>query len=200
MRWRSPEVFAAVWEERQWAFAGIDRNLAVVCRAMRAGLPVEAPSGLMQAVMWGNWDICRALLATPHAIRSINGYTSHGETVTMEAAWKNTPADIMELITAAGGTWNMVGRDGSVLMHAVRTPIHRRHGDRAIDRLAHIFSVSPDLDLDVRDEGKTAEELARAMGYTQRADMIRDERVRRDRWSGLRRAWIKACVLLPSSS
>jgi hypothetical protein len=47
----------------------------------------------------------------------------------------------MELITAAGGNWNMVKRDGSVVMHAVRASLHILHGDRAIDRLARIFSV-----------------------------------------------------------
>ena len=157
---------------------------AVVTR----GIPVNGRNSgwrvtaLHQAVYNKRREVVVALLA---AGANPNVTDVYGRTSVWVGAMFST-ADILQLLIDGGGGVNELSNDGETpLIVCVRY----NNGDAAA-RL-QVLLACPELDLDAKYKGKTAEEWVRR-GHPELAAAIAEERARRERWSALRAAWIAA--------
>jgi ankyrin repeat protein len=98
-------------------------------------------------------------------------------------------ADILQLLIDGGGSVNEVTDFGDTPLIAL---VKHKRGDNAA-RLK-VLLACPDLDLDAEKHGKTAEQWAMETGRSELAVAIAEERAGRERWGGLRAAWIAATI------
>ncbi len=103
----------------------------------------------------------------------------------------DSTADIVQLLIDGGGSVNEPDNCGQTPLIAL---IWYDIGDVA-DRLG-VLLACPELDLDAKHDGKTAEEWAVHDGHSHLAAVISQERARRKRWSALRTTWIAAIIAL----
>jgi cytohesin len=99
---------------------------------------------------------------------------------------------ILQLLIDGGGIVNEPNDDFETPLTAL---VRNNRGDAA-DRLG-VLLTRPELELDVKWRGKTAEEWAKEKGHQDFAQAIAAERAKR-RWDGLRSAWI-AAIVTPST-
>ncbi len=104
-------------------------------------------------------------------------------------------AQILQLLIDSGGSVNEPDDNGMTPLIAV---VRWKDGDAAA-RLK-VLLACPELDLDAKYRGKTAEDWAAHMHHFQLALAIAQERARRARWSALRSAWIAATIATATSS
>jgi ankyrin repeat protein len=104
------------------------------------------------------------------------------------AAYTST-ADILQLLIDSGGSVNEPDDEGITPLIIL---VKWSDGDSA-DRL-HLLLAQPELDLDAKSEGQTAEEWAEEEDHPELAQAIAAERTRRARWDGLRFVWVTATV------
>jgi hypothetical protein len=95
-------------------------------------------------------------------------------------------ADILQLLIDSGGSVN----EPDICQTPLIAVVLSNKGDAAV-RLKMLLAC-PELDLDAKYEGKTAEEWAVSNGHPELAAAIAEERVRRVRWSAARCAWVSA--------
>jgi ankyrin repeat protein len=149
-------------------------------------------TALHYTVVWKRIELVVALLAAGADATIKNDC---GETPAWYGALYST-ADILQLLIDGGGSVNEPNCYGQApLIALVRYNI--KEGDAAA-RL-QVLLAFPELDLDAKYNGKTAEEWAVHCGRTQLAVTISAERARRQRWSALRAAWV-AATIAPTSS
>jgi ankyrin repeat protein len=96
-------------------------------------------------------------------------------------------ADILQLLINSGGSVNEPDNYGQTPLIA----LVRYNCNDAPARL-QVLLARPELDLDAKYDGRTAEEWAVRRGHPEFAAAIADERRRRVRWSIVRCAWIAA--------
>jgi ankyrin repeat protein len=130
-------------------------------------------------------ELVVALLA---AGADANVQNSCGETSVWWGACKSTD-DILQLLLDGGGSVNEPSKNGQTPLMAL---VRRNEGDSAA-RLRVLLS-RPELGLDAKCEGKTAEEWAQEKGHPDLAQAIAAERGRRMRWNGLRSVWVAAAT------
>jgi ankyrin repeat protein len=111
-----------------------------------------------------------------------------GETSVWWAAYEST-AEIMQLLINGGSSVNEPRNDGVTPLIAL---VANNNGDAAAP--LGVLLERPELDLDAKYTGKTAEEWAVNDGQSQLASAIAQERARRKRWSALRSTWIAATI------
>jgi hypothetical protein len=100
-----------------------------------------------------------------------------------------TTAGILQLLIDSGGSVNEPDSIGETPLIAL---VKWSDGDTA-DKM-HLLLAQPELDLDVKFEGKIAEEWAEEKGHPELAAAIGQERAKRARWDGLRAAWVAAAA------
>jgi ankyrin repeat protein len=160
-----------------------------VTTAVAKGIPVNGRqsatgrTALPFAVSWSRRELVVALLAAgaDANVKDNSGWTS--------VAWGAlaSTADIPQLLIDGGGNVNEPDNVG-------RTPLivlARSNNGDAATRL-QVLLRCPELDLDAKYDGMTAEEWAVRRGHSELAAAIAEERARRERWSALRAAWIAA--------
>jgi hypothetical protein len=164
-----------------------------VTRAVASGIPVNGrhsdwgSTALHYAVLRQRRELVVALLAVGADVnvKSTNGWTS------MWWGAFDSVAYILQLVIDGGGNVNEATNFGETPLMGI--VIYNR-GDVAV-RL-QMLSACPELDLDTRHDGKTAEQWAVSCGQPALASVIAQERARRERWSALRAAWIAATATL----
>jgi ankyrin repeat protein len=154
------------------------------------GIPVNGQesefgwTALQWAVMNQRREVVVALLAAgadANVRQKVCGFTP-----VLVAALYST-ADILQLLIDSGGSVNKPNYyDSTPLMELVRNI----NGD-VVARLQVLFAC-PELDLDAKCQGKTAEEWAVQKEHFGCAAAIAEERRRRMLWSTLRWTWIAA--------
>jgi hypothetical protein len=162
---------------------------AVVTR----GIPVNGRHST-----WGwtalHWAVrctrCELVVALLAASASPNVPDNDGRAPVWIGAACST-ADILQLLIDGGGNVNEVSTIGQTPLMAI---VNYNRGDVAA-RL-QVLLACPELDLDTRHDGKTAEQWAVSCGQPALASVIAQERARRERWSALRAAWIAATATL----
>jgi hypothetical protein len=168
-----------------------DLPFPVIAKAAARGVPVNALSicgwnALHAAVHYGRRDMVAALLAVgadPNA-KTVNDETR------MLIATTHDAADILQLLICGGGNINDIWYDRSPLISLV---IECR-GDRAA---RHALLACPELKLDVKCEGRTAEQWAVVKRREDLAEAIANERLKRQRWNARRLVWVAATISLP---
>ncbi len=157
------------------------RRIPVNGRHSRSGL-----TALHWAVHRKRPELVVTLLATgADANVKVNG----GGTPVYWGASVST-ADILQLLIDGGGNVNEMNICGQTpLINLVKF----NSGDKAA-RL-QVLLACPELALDAKDYGKTAEEWAVHKRHPELAMAIVEGRLRRMRWSALRSAWIAAITV-----
>jgi ankyrin repeat protein len=102
------------------------------------------------------------------------------------AAWIST-ADILQLLLDGGGSVNEPDNEGITPLIAL---VRNYNGD--VPARLGILLARPELDLDAKWQGKTAEQWAVSVGRLELAAAIAAERGKRQRWSVFRSAWVAA--------
>jgi ankyrin repeat protein len=161
-----------------------------VIASVEKGIPVngrrsDGYTALHAAVDSERSDLVVALLA---AGADANVKNNNGETPVWWGAAYNT-ADILQLLIDSGGSVNEPDDEGITPLIIL---VKWSDGDSA-DRL-HLLLAQPELDLDAKSEGQTAEEWAEEEDHPELAQAIAAERTRRARWDGLRFVWVTATV------
>jgi hypothetical protein len=146
---------------------------------------------LYWAVRFERRELVVALLAAGADANQMNNL---GTTSAFAGAAFST-AGILQLLINGGGNVNEQDTYGQTPLIAV---VLGNKGDAAV-RLQMLLAC-PELDLGAKYEGKTGEEWAAKLGYMELAVAIAEERARRERWVGLRVAWIAATVSVCSCS
>jgi hypothetical protein len=159
-----------------------------VTAAVAKGIPVNglrsnwAATALYRAVRLGRREMVVALLAV--------GADPNAEIMRAIVWWaaSDSTADILQLLINSGGSINgeKTEDDETPLIALVR----HIHGDAAA-RLEMLLA-QPELDLDVKYYGRTAERWAMHKRHAELAAAIATERRRRMRYGVLRSAWIAA--------
>jgi ankyrin repeat protein len=148
-----------------------------VTAAVAGGIPVnerhssDGVTALHNAVFFSRRMLVVALLA---AGADANVTNRHGVT----SAWWgaiNSTADILQLLLDGGGSVNEPRNDGCTPLIAL---VKNNYGDAAA-RL-QVLLAYPELDLDAKYRGRTAEEWAVDRGHSQLAVAIAEERARRE--------------------
>jgi ankyrin repeat protein len=142
-------------------------------------------TALHHAVASQRRELVVALLA---AGADANVKKRFGATSLWWGAW-NTTADIMQLLIDSGGSVNEPDNFGQTSLIVL---VRWSNGDAAA-RLG-VLLARPELNLDAKWRGKTAEQWAEEKGHQDLAHAIAAERAGRMRWDGLRFAWIFATV------
>jgi ankyrin repeat protein len=104
------------------------------------------------------------------------------------AAWST--AGILQLLIDGGASANEPDNYGQTSLIVL---VMDNYGD-AVVRLQMLLAC-PELDLDAKYDGKTAEQWAVDMGYVELAVATAQERAGRERWTYLRAAWIAATIV-----
>jgi ankyrin repeat protein len=168
--------------------------VGVTTAVVTRGIPVNGRhsdwgvTALQWAVQWKRCGLVVALLAAgaDANVKNLGGHTS----VLLGAS--DSTADILQLLLDGGGNVNEVSISGqSPLIALVRT-----NNGKAAARL-QVLLACPELDLDVDYKGKTAEQWAVHARHVELASAIAEERAGRERWGGLRAAWVAATVTQP---
>jgi ankyrin repeat protein len=174
--------------------AGWDDTLTPegVSKAVARGIPVSGRhSGygwtvLHNAVSMKHRGLVLALLA---AGANANVKDPNSQTSVLMICSDGT-ADILQLLIDSGGSVNEPDDEGM-------TPLIILVNWNAADReSAHLLLAQPELDLDAKYEGKTAEEWAEEEDHPELAAAIAAERCKRARWGDIRSAWVSATVAL----
>jgi ankyrin repeat protein len=131
-------------------------------------------------------EVVVALLA---AGADANVPTRFGATSVWWGAWNST-ANILQQLLDGGGSVNEPNHSGRTPLLALVT---NSLGDAA-SRL-RVLLARPELDLDVKWKGKTAQQWAVTNRRTELAVAIAAERATRMRWNNLRSAWISATAI-----
>jgi hypothetical protein len=109
------------------------------------------------------------------------------------AAWSTE--DILQLLIDGGGSVNEPDIYGQTpLITLVSYDIG------AVAVRLQVLLACPELDLDAKYDGMTAEERAVNDGHSQLAAPIAQERARRKRWSAVRTTWITVTIALAATS
>ncbi len=137
------------------------------------------------AVQCERRELVVALLA---AGADANVQNDRGATSVWWGALQST-ADILQLLIDGGGSVNNVDNFGRTPLIAL---VMYKYGD--VPARLQVLLACADLDLDAEYDGKTAEEWATMIGKCGLEVMIADERMKRQRWSVLRAAWVAAAV------
>jgi hypothetical protein len=173
-------VFSAAWNDTLTPEG--------VTTAVTRGIPVNGLhrwagcTALHKAVAHKRHRLVVALLAAgaDANVKSLSGGTS-----VWWAAHDNT-ARILQLLIDSGGSVNEPDNFGTTPLIVL---VKWSNGDAAA-RL-RVLLARPELDLDAK-KGKTAEQWAQEKGHQDLAQAIAAERSRRQRWNGLRSAWVAA--------
>ncbi len=156
---------------------------------IKSGIPVngrhssDGGTALHYAVLRKRREVIIALLA---AGADANIKNDIGETSVWLSA-VGSFADILQLVIDGGGSVNKPDNYGQTPLIEFVSSVR---GDAA-NRLEVLFAC-PELELDAKRHGKTAEEWAVIKGHPGAATLIAEERRRRMRWSALRLTWIAA--------
>jgi ankyrin repeat protein len=151
---------------------------AGVGTALTSGIPVNGQhsrdgfTALDCAVRNSHYDLVVALLA---AKADTNIHDASGRTSVWHAAVYSTAA-IMQLVIDGGGIVNIADKDGSTPLIELTVT---KCGDAAA-RLG-VLLARPELKLDAKYRGWTAEQLAAVTGHGELKAAIAEERVRRRR-------------------
>jgi ankyrin repeat protein len=165
----------------------------VMTAVVTKGIPVNGRrsawgwTALHWAVYFERRKLVVALLA---AGGDANAKDNDAMTPMWSAAAGFSNADILRLLIDGGGSVNEADIVG-------RTPLIslvRNNRGNAAARLQLLLRC-PELDLDTKYNGMTAEEWAVSKGRSQPAVAIAEERRRRVRWSAVRCAWIAGTML-----
>jgi hypothetical protein len=157
--------------------------------AVARGIPVNGRHGDdgSTALHWAvQWKRCGLVVALVAAGADANVKNSCGDTSIWMGAFGGT-ADILQLVIDGGGCVNEPDNYGQTPLIGL---VRYYRGDVAA-RL-QVLLRCPELDLDTKYDGKTAEEWAVRRGHPELAAAIAEERRRRMRWSALRSTWIAA--------
>ncbi len=157
--------------------------------AVARGIPVNGRhsnwdfTALHNAVIYQRRGLVVALLATNADANANDKYAA--TSVLWGAAYST--ADILQLLIDGGGDVNEVSKFGD-------TPLIALAMDNCGDAAARlqVLLACPELDLDARSDGKTAEAWAVDRGHSQLAAAIAEERLKRVQWSAVRCAWVAA--------
>jgi ankyrin repeat protein len=165
---------------------------AVVTR----GIPVNGrhSSDGWTALHWAVFRERRELVVALVAVGADANVKSLVGRTSVWAGARDSTADILQLLIDGGGSVNEADNVGRTPLIAL---VIDNYGD-AVVRLQMLLAC-PELDLNSKYEGKTAEEWAVDMGYSELAVAIAQERARRERWSALRAAWVAATTPPPTS-
>jgi ankyrin repeat protein len=131
---------------------------------------------------------CELVVALFAAGASASIKTRYGSTPVWWGVFSST-ADILQTLIDGGGKVNEPNNDGETPLIAL---VRNYNGDVAA-RLG-ILLARPELDLDAKWKGKTAEQWAQETGYPKLAAAIAEEQRIRGRWSDLRSVWVAATV------
>jgi ankyrin repeat protein len=161
-----------------------------VADAVSRGIPVSARlhdrgwTALHYAVLHRRLWLVEALL---EAGADVNVKGERGRTPVYCATLST--GYILRLLIDSGGSVNEPDNDGITPLIAI---VRRRCPDRGDveDRLRALLACS-DLDLNLKHEGKVAEQWATERGHADYAMLIANEQTRR-RWVGLRSVWVAA--------
>jgi ankyrin repeat protein len=166
-----------------------------VTAAVTRGIPVNGShssdgwTALHYAVHHQRRKLVVALLA---AGADANVKDNYGRTSVWRGALQST-AEILQLLIDGGSSVNESDNYGlTPLIVLARS----NNGDAAA-RL-QVLLACPELNLDARYGGITAEEWAASKGDLELAVAIAEERRRRMRWNGLRSTWIAAIAAPPT--
>ncbi len=159
----------------------------------------ESPAALATAAAEGDAMFCAVTLlrrdwvvALLAAGADANKKHRGGPLMVSEAAWRS--AEILQLLIDAGGSVNELGDDVTPLIRLIMSTLAFGE-DGAADRLG-VLLAQPELDMDAKCDGKTAEQIAVEANYAlELAAMIAKEIVKRVRWSRLRSFWVGALFL-----
>jgi hypothetical protein len=160
--------------------AVVTRRSFVNGRHSRSGF-----TALQYAVLCKRPKVVVALLA---AGGDANVRNRCGETSVLWGAYNST-IHILQLLMDGGGSVNNVDKFGQT---PLITLVRCNKGEAAA-RL-EVLLACPELDLNAEYDGKTAEQWAIYTRCDQLAVPIAAERARRERWGGLRAAWIAALL------
>jgi ankyrin repeat protein len=175
-------VFSAAW--------GPLTSEGVTTAMVTKGIPVNGlhsyygSTALHKAVWMKRRELVVALLA---AGADANVKSNRGVTSVRLCAAHDSTARILQLLIDGGGSVNEPDNFGQTPLIAL---VSWNNGDAAA-RLG-VLLARPELNLDVTYKGKTAEQWAEAKGHLDLAQAIAAERSRRQRWNGLRSAWVAA--------
>lgn len=165
-----------------------------VTTAVVRGIPVHGRNS-----KWGLTALHYAVLRRRELVVALvaagadaNVKTDSGQTSVRWGASVGT-ADILQLLIDAGGGVNEPEIDGETPLIAL---VRNNRGDAAA-RL-QLLLVYPDLDLDVKYRGRTAEEWAVSNGHPELAVAIAEKRRNRVRWTTVRCAWVAATARPPA--
>jgi hypothetical protein len=111
----------------------------------------------------------------------------YGYTSVLMLCWRRNIGDILQLLINAGGSVNKVTDFGETPLTLL---VRWSSGDAMAPM--KVLLGRPELHLDAKCEGKTAEEWAVHMRRDELASTISQERARRERWSAFRSAWMAA--------
>jgi ankyrin repeat protein len=160
-------------------------TLEGITAAVASGIPVNGrnrwgETALHNAVIYRRRELVVALLAA-----GADANVKDGASCVWKGAFDST-ADILQLLINGGG--NVTEQDsGQTPLIAV---VLWNKGDAAA-RL-QVLLRCPELDLDTKYDGMTADEWAVRKGHSQLAAAIAEERLKRVRWSAMRCAWVAA--------
>jgi hypothetical protein len=99
-------------------------------------------------------------------------------------------ADILQMLIDGGGSVN----EPDIYGHTPLIAFARYEKGKNTAARLQVLLACPELDLDAKCRGKTADEWAMEWGLSKLVVAFADERARRERWSALRLTWIAATI------
>jgi ankyrin repeat protein len=162
----------------------------VTSAVVNRGIPVNGRGCLLRstALYYTALNRRRELVVALLAVGAdVNAKNNFGESSVWACAIRS--AEILQLLIDGGGSVNDATDFGDTPLIALVT---HNVGDEAA-RLK-VLLACPDLDLDAEYNSKTAEEWATDTSRSELAVAIAEERAGRERWGGLRAAWIAATI------
>ncbi len=162
--------------------------------AVAGGIPVNARDTYgYTALQWAVYNNNRELV---EVLLSVGADANAEDRRHWTSVWYGAvggTADILQLLLHAGGRVDNTGTD-SLLITMVRCAKDLECVSRdAIPRL-RVLLACPELNLDVKHDGQSAEEWALKKGYRKVAAVIAHEQKRRARWTRLRAAWVAGII------
>ena len=160
-----------------------------VMTSVARGIPVNARNRWGETALHRtvHWKLRRELAVALLAVGAdANAKNSIGESSVWQAAISSI-ADIVQLLIHGGGSVNEPDEYGNTPLIALA----RNSFGNAAARL-QVLLRCPELDLNTKYDGKTAEEWAVRRGHPELAAAIAEERRKRVRWSTVRCTWASA--------
>jgi hypothetical protein len=162
-----------------------------VSTAVARGIPVNGRQSATGRTAL-HWAVCRERLELVVALLAEDADANVKNNIGRTSVWSGaaySTANILQLLIDGGGSVNEPDNFGQTPLIAL---VRGKTGDAAA-RL-QLLLACPELDLDTKYRGKTAEDWAVCMHRLQLASVISQERARRERWSALRLTWIAAAI------